>query len=94
MEYYKWDNQKNELLKAERGISFEQIVLHIERGDVLAVVEHPNKERYPNQQLIVVAVNGYAYLVPFVDSPEGRFLKTIIPSRKATRDYLKGKKKK
>lgn len=94
MDYYKWDSRKNELLKAERSISFEQIVLHIERGDVLAVVEHPNKERYPNQQLIVVAVNGYAYLVPFVDSPEGRFLKTIIPSRKATRDYLKGKKKK
>jgi uncharacterized DUF497 family protein len=94
MDYYKWDSRKNELLKAERGISFEQIVLHIERGDVLAVVEHPNKERYPNQQLIVVAVNGYAYLVPFVDSPKGRFLKTIIPSRKATRDYLKGKKKK
>lgn len=94
MDYYKWDSRKNELLKAERGISFEQIVLHIERGDVLAVVEHQNKERYPNQQLIVVAVNGYAYLVPFVDSPEGRFLKTIIPSRKATRDYLKGKKKK
>jgi uncharacterized DUF497 family protein len=94
MEYYKWDNQKNELLKAERGISFEQIVLHIDRGDVLAVIAHPNAKRYPNQQLIIVAVNGYAYLVPFVDSPEGRFLKTIIPSRKATRDYLKGKKKK
>ena len=93
MDYYKWDSRKNELLKAERGISFEQIVLHIERGEVLAVVEHPNKERYPNQQLIVVAINGYVYLVPFVDSPEGRFLKTIIPSRKATRDYLKGKKK-
>jgi uncharacterized DUF497 family protein len=94
MEYYKWDNQKNELLKAERGISFEQIVLHIERGGVLAVIAHPNTKRYPNQQLIIVEVNGYAYLVPFVDSPEGRFLKTIIPSRKATRDYLKGKKKK
>jgi uncharacterized DUF497 family protein len=94
MEYYKWDNQKNELLKAERGISFEQIVLHIDRGDVLAVIAHPNTKRYPNQQLIIVEVNGYAYLVPFVDSPEGRFLKTIIPSRKATRDYLKGKKKK
>lgn len=85
MEYYKWDNQKNELLKAERGISFEQIVLHIDRGDVLAVIAHPNAKRYPNQQLLIVAVNGYAYLVPFVDSPEGR---------KATRDYLKGKKKK
>ena len=93
MDYYKWDSRKNELLKAERGISFEQIVLHIERGEVLDVFEHPNKERYPGQQVLVVEVNGNAYAVPFVESPEGRFLKTIIPSRKATRDYLKGKKK-
>ena len=92
MDYYKWDRQKNEQLQAERGISFEQIVLHIERGDVLDVFTHPNKEKYPNQQVIVVEVNGYACLVPFVDSPEGRFLKTIIPSRKATRDYLRGEK--
>jgi uncharacterized DUF497 family protein len=94
MDYYKWDSRKNELLKAERGISFEQIVLHIERGEVLDVFEHPNKERYPGQQVLVVEVNGYAYAVPFVESPEGRFLKTIIPSRKATRDYLKKGKKK
>jgi len=88
MELYSWDPDKNERLKVERGISFEEIVLHIERGDVLKVFEHPNKERYPNQQVLVVNVNNYAYLVPFVESERGRFLKTIIPSRKATRDFI------
>jgi len=90
MDYYKWDFQKNEKLKVERGISFEQIVMHIERGDVLDLVAHPNQKKYPGQQIIVVEINEYAYLVPFVESPEGKFLKTIIPSRKATRDYLGG----
>ena len=91
MDYYKWDFQKNEKLKVERGISFEQIVMHIERGDVLDLVAHPNQKQYPGQQIIVVEINEYAYLVPFVESSEGKFLKTIIPSRKATRDYLGGK---
>ena len=90
MDYYKWDFQKNEKLKVERGISFEQIVMHIERGDVLDLVAHPNPKKYPHQQIIVVEINEYAYLVPFVESSEGKFLKTIIPSRKATRDYLGG----
>ena len=91
MDYYKWDFQKNEKLKVERGISFEQIVMHIERGDVLDLVAHPKQEKYPSQQIIVVEINEYAYLVPFVESSKGKFLKTIIPSRKATRDYLGGK---
>jgi len=91
MDYYKWDNQKNEKLKVERGISFQQIVMHIERGDVLDLVAHPNQKKYPGQQIIVVEIIDYAYLVPFVESSEGKFLKTIIPSRKATRDYLGGK---
>ena len=91
MDYYKWDFQKNEKLKVERGISFEQIVMHIERGDLLDLVAHPNQEKYPGQRIIVVEINEYAYLVPFVESSEGKFLKTIIPSRKATRDYLGGK---
>ena len=88
MDYYKWDSQKNERLKVERCISFEQIVMHIERGDVLDLIIHPNQEKYPGQQLIVVEIDEYAYLVPFVESSESKFLKTIIPSRKATRDYL------
>ena len=88
MAYYKWNHEKNLKLKAERGISFEQVAMHIERGDLLDIVHHPNQERYPNQQILVVEINDYAYLVPFIESNEGRFLKTIIPSRKATRDYL------
>jgi len=89
MDHYKWDKEKNEKLKIERDLSFEQVTMHIERGDVLDIVAHPNQEKYPNQQLLVVEINDYAYLVPFVEN--GKFLKTIIPSRKATRDYLGGK---
>ena len=88
MDYYKWDSPKNEKLKADRGISFEQIVMHIERGDVLDIVVHPNQQKYPGQQIIAIAINEYAYLVPFVESLEGKFLKTIIPGRKATQNYL------
>ena len=88
MVYYRWDHEKNEKLKAERGIGFEQIVLHIERGDLIDVVKHPNQAKYPNQQLLIVKIKEYVYLVPYVEDEEGRFLKTIIPSRKATRDYL------
>jgi uncharacterized DUF497 family protein len=91
MEYYKWNHDKNERLKAERGISFEQAILHIEHGDVLDIFAHPNQSKYPNQQILVVKINDYAYLVPFVEDEEGKFLKTIIPSRKATQEYLGGK---
>jgi hypothetical protein len=63
-------------------------VLHIEQGDLLGVYEHPNQNRYPGQQILVVRIGEYAYLVPFVASEEGWFLKTIVPSRKATRDFL------
>ena len=91
MGHYKWDKEKNEKLKIERDLSFEQVTMHIERGDVLDIVAHPNQEKYPNQQLLVVEINDYAYLVPFVENENGKFLKTIIPSRKATRDYSGGK---
>ena len=91
MDHYRWNKEKNERLKIERGVSFEQITMHIERGDVLDIVAHPNQEKYPNQQLLVVKINDYVYLVPFVENENGKFLKTIIPSRKATRNYLGGK---
>jgi len=65
--------------------------MHIERDDVLDIVDHPNQKKYPNQQLLVVEINSYVYLVPFVENKNSKFLKTIIPSRKATRDYLGGK---
>ncbi len=92
LDYYRWNHEKNLKLKAQRGISFEQAVMHIERGDVLDVVQHPNREKYPNQQILVVEIDNYVYLIPFVEDDKGKFLKTIIPSRKATRDYVGGNK--
>ena len=85
---FTWDLQKNALLTRERGLSFEQIVLAVEGGDLLQVIAHPNPARYPNQKIMVIAMDGYAFLVPFVQEEGGYFLKTIIPSRKATRDFL------
>lgn len=79
---------KNDELNAERGISFEEMVLAIEADGLLDVVRHPNSGKYPNQLVFIVALDGYALLVPFVEEPDYYFLKTIIPSRKATRDYL------
>ena len=90
MSYYRWNHDKNEQIKAERGLSFDQVVMHIEGGDLLDVYEHPNQDRYPGQQILVVRIGDYAYVVPCVESEKGRFLKTIIPSRKAIRDYLGG----
>jgi len=90
VKYFSWSPEKNTALIEERGISFEEIVFHIEKGDVLDLLEHPKRERYPNQRVFVVNVEGYAYLVPFVEDESEVFLKTIIPSRKATRDYLGG----
>ncbi|MCB1775939.1 MAG: BrnT family toxin [Candidatus Competibacteraceae bacterium] len=87
MKTFAWNLEKNELLKAERGISFEEVVLNIQLGNEVDIFEHPNQERYPDQQISVVVIEGYAYLVPFVENEEEIFLKTIIPSRKATKQY-------
>ena len=91
MKYFTWSQEKNKSLKKERGISFEEIVYHIEKGDVADLLEHPNQTRYSGQRIFVVIVDQYVYLVPFEESEEGIFLKTIIPSRKATRKYLGGR---
>ena len=88
MKPFRWSHEKNETLKKERSISFEEIVLAIESGGLLDELKHPNKEKYPNQLVFVVGLDGYAYLVPYVEETEYYFLKTVIPSRKATRDYL------
>jgi uncharacterized DUF497 family protein len=87
MKHYAWDPEKNEKLKAERGISFEAIVFHIEQGDEVDVLMHANPSTYPGQKVSVVLVEGYAYLVSYVESEEEIFLKTIIPGRKATKKY-------
>ena len=88
MKYFSWDGEKNEILNKERGVSFEEVVFHIERGDLLDILEHPNQERYPGQRIFIVNIGDYAYLVPFVESEAEVFLKTVIPSRKATNTCL------
>ena len=88
MKPFRWNHVKNEMLKIERSISFEEIVLAIEAGGLLDELCHPNSNKYPNQSVLVVALDEYAYLVPYVEEADYYFLKTIIPSRKATRDYL------
>jgi len=88
VKYYDWNENKNEHLKLERDISFEDILIAIDSGNILAILEHPNKERYPNQKIYVVNVNNYAYLIPFIEDQKKIFLKTIIPSRKATKKYI------
>jgi len=89
MKYFAWNPTKNAQLRTERGISFEEIIYQIEMGRLLDIVEHPDPSKYPGQRIFIVAVREYAYLVPFVESDTEVFLKTIIPSRKATRKYLR-----
>ena len=85
---FDWSIEKNRQLIAQRGISFEGVVSAIEQGGLGDVLEHPNQDQYPGQQIYVVEIGEYLHLVPFVTQADGiRFLKTIIPSRKATRDY-------
>lgn len=88
MKPFRWNHEKNALLKKSRSISFEEIVLAIEADGLLDELTHPNHDKYPDQSILVVAFNAYIYLVPYIEEPHYYFLKTIIPSRKATRDYL------
>jgi len=85
---YAWNKEKNQFLKAEREVSFEEVVVHIAAGDLLDIVEHPNPEKYEGQRMFIVKMREYVWLVPFVETDDEIFLKTIIPSRKATKKYL------
>ncbi len=93
MVLFDWNDEKNESLKKDRNVTFEEIVFHITRGGLLDTIQHPNQKTYPGQQIFIVNVENYACLVPFVEDEEIIFLKTIIPSRKMTRKYLGGKSK-
>ena len=93
MKYFDWNVEKNEELKKDRNISFEEIVYYIMHGKLLDTIKNPNSERYQNQKVFIVNVENYAYLVPFVETEEIVFLKTIIPSRKMTKKYLGDDKK-
>ncbi len=88
---FKWNAEKNEMLAKQRGITFEEIVHKIESGSHIIEAKHPNMTKYPNQRILIVDIDGYAYIVPFVKENNSYFLKTIIPSRKATKMYLGGK---
>ncbi len=85
MKIYAWNSEKNQRLIEERGISFEEVVVNIHLGNEVDVFDHPNQKRYPGQKISVVLIEGYAYLVPYVENDVQLFLKTIIPSRQATR---------
>jgi len=88
MSGFDWNDEKNEFLESTRGICFEDVIIHVQNGCVIEVIRHPNRQRYPKQNIMVLDVEGYIYLVPYIKSRGTRFLKTIIPSRKATPEYL------
>jgi uncharacterized DUF497 family protein len=89
---YNWNKDKNVLLKKARGISFEQVVMHIDNGDLIDIIKHPNSRKYANQKILVININNYIYTVPFVEHNDERFLKTIIQNRQFTKKYLGGRK--
>ena len=88
---YDWNSEKNEWLKKARKISFEEVIFHLSMGNVWKEAEHPDQSNYPGQRIYFVVINDYIYLVPHVPGRERVFLKTIIPSRKATKLFLKAK---
>jgi uncharacterized DUF497 family protein len=88
MKLFDWNDDKNEWLRQERGITFEDIVYHLTHGGLLDILEHPNQEQYHGQRIFIVDVEGYACMIPFVEDDEVIFMKTIIPSRKITKIYL------
>jgi hypothetical protein len=88
MKTINWDMDKSRALTESRGVCFEDVVFHMEQGDILDDYEHPDQQKYAGQRIMVVAIDRYAYLVPYVETKEEVFLKTIIPSRRATKRYL------
>lgn len=89
MSEFDWSEEKNDQLHQTRNLCFEDVLVSIHNGGVLAVLRHPNRDRYPGQNMIVLNMDEYVYLIPYVKQRGKRFLKTIIPSRKATREYLR-----
>lgn len=92
MKYFDWNDEKNKILKKLRGVSFEQVELAIESGDLIDRIKHPNQEKYSNQKIFLVKIENYIYSVPYVEDDEKIFFKTIIPNSKARKKYLGGKK--
>jgi uncharacterized DUF497 family protein len=88
MKAFRWDLEKNEKLKSERGIGFEDIAFYIEKGKLLDIINNPNQEIYKGQKIYIVEINKYIFMVPFHEDINGNYLITIIPSRKLTKKYL------
>ena len=86
MNYFNWNSEKNKKSIKERRVSFEICLVKIQNGNILDIL---NNENYPNQKIFVLEIEGYVYLVPFIENENEIFLKTIIPSRKFTKKYLK-----
>ncbi|MDQ7069128.1 MAG: toxin [Sulfurimonas sp.] len=84
---FQWNDEKNKILKDDRNICFEDVILSLESGELLDVLPHPNLDKYPNQKLFIITINDYTYYVPFVEDEEKVFLKNIIPSRKYHKIY-------
>ncbi len=84
---FEWNPEKNERLKKERNISFEQVIFHLSKGDIWEIAGHPDQKKYPGQKIYFVIIENYIYAVPHIIEKEYIFLKTIIPSRKATKMY-------
>lgn len=85
---FRWNTDKNRQLQTERGVSFEQALNAIQNSQLLDIIQHPNPQKYPHQRVFIIQMNQYVYLVPFVETDDEIFLKTIIPSRKLKRQYL------
>ncbi|MBN2072762.1 MAG: BrnT family toxin [Actinobacteria bacterium] len=84
---FDWNPEKNEWLKEKRGISFEIVIFHLSQGNLWKIADHPDQEKYPGQKIYFIIVDDYIYLVPYIKEEKKVFLKTIIPSRKATKEY-------
>ena len=93
MALYDWNIEKNEWLKRERKLTFEDVIYHLNHGGLLDTIKHPNQKEYPSQRIFIVNIEEYVYLVPFVEDEKTIFLKTLIPSRKMTKQYLGGNSK-
>ena len=84
---FNYNSEKNQLLKDERGVCFEDVIAQLHTGDILDIIKHPNEEKYPNQKIYILLLQDYVHMVPYVKVDNEIFLKTIVPSRKMHKIY-------
>ncbi|MCK5521258.1 MAG: toxin [Candidatus Marinimicrobia bacterium] len=94
MKPFNWNKEKNIWLKENRSVSFEDILIYLDNNCLVDDFFHPNQEKYPKQRIMAVNIKNYIYIVPYIENDVERYLKTIIPSRKATKKYLGDKHEK